>query len=87
MKDDWKVGTKETQKLKDFQPLCKTANDAKRSHCKQYKETHKRYDAKQLGYSYSFTRVDENSPVCDGCYWNDPYEFNQEISENFIKKS
>ncbi len=41
-KDDWKLVDPKTQEANDFQPLSKAANDAKRSHCKVCKETHKR---------------------------------------------
>lgn len=44
-----------TQTLEDFQPLSKPANDAKRQFCKECKRTGIRYDAKQLGYTVSFT--------------------------------
>ena len=85
MKDDWRLNDKSLQSLDDFQPLCKTANDAKRGHCKKCKETGKRYDAKQLGYSESYVYGNKNSKTCVGCYWYDPKEFNREISKDFIK--
>lgn len=84
-KNTQSVGDKETQKISDFQPLCKTANDAKRSHCKLCKESGKRYDATRLGYSVPFTYGDENTKVCQGCYWYDPKAFNAKISENYHK--
>jgi hypothetical protein len=37
-----------TQKLEDFQPLSKAANDAKRQHCKICMRTGERFDAKKL---------------------------------------
>lgn len=40
----------ENQKIDDFQPLSKAANDAKRQHCKDCIKTGKRYDARRLGY-------------------------------------
>mgnify|MGYP000012565241 FL=1 len=85
MKDDWRLNDKSRQKLDDFQPLCKTANDAKRSHCKKCKEIGKRYDATRLGYSTSYTFGTSTSKTCVGCYWYDPYAFNKEISKGFIK--
>ena len=84
-KNDGRVGDKEKQVIDDFQPLCKTANDAKRTHCKHCKSTGKRYDAKRLGYKVSYTFGDENSKTCVGCYWYDPIEFNKEISKDFVK--
>lgn len=70
-------------KLKDFQGLCKTANDAKRQHCKDCLKTKKRYDATRLGYSVSFVKGDESSLFCEGCYWYDPIAFNKIISANY----
>lgn len=74
-----------SQRLEDYQPLSKAANDAKRRHCKECRETGKRYDATRLGYSQAFVLGDETTKVCDGCYWHDPKFFNQEISKSFIK--
>ena len=73
------------QKKEDFQTLCKTCNDAKRTHCKRCQDTGERFDAKQLGYKESFILGDKYSPNCEGCYWHDPKKFNEKISENFIK--
>lgn len=85
MKDDWRLNDKSMQKIEDFKPLSKTANDAKRQHCKKCLETGKRYNAKKLGYSESYTYGSENSKTCVGCYWYDPVAFNKEISKNFEK--
>lgn len=85
MKDDWRLNDKSFQKLDDFQPLSKTANDAKRQHCKRCLETGIRYDAKKLGYSESYVFGNANSKTCVGCYWYDPRAFNKEISKDFIK--
>lgn len=87
MKDDWRLNDKSYQKLEDFQPLSKTANDAKRQHCKKCIETGKRYDAKKLGYKESYILGTENSKTCVGCYWHDPKKFNEKISENFNKQA
>ena len=85
MKDDWRLNDKSLQKIEDFQPLSKTANDAKRGHCTKCLETGKRYNAKRLGYSESYIFGNENSKTCVGCYWYDPVAFNREISKGFIK--
>ncbi len=67
----------------DFQPLSKAANNAKRQHCKECRKTDKRFDARRLGYSRGYVRGDKvYSGSCVGCYWHDPYFFNQEISKN-----
>ena len=78
-KNDMRVSDMETQKLEDFQPLCKAANDIKRQICKKCKETDKRWDAKNLiGNPYSFYEGDENYTEdlgCKGCYQYDPVEY------------
>lgn len=78
-KNDDRVSDIKTQKLDDFQPLCKAANDAKRQICKRCKETDKRWDARNLkGNPYSFYEGDENYSKdlgCIGCYQYDPVEY------------
>ena len=54
MKNEGRVMRNEEQRLEDFQPLSKAANDAKRQFCKECRRTGLRYDAKQLGYPMSF---------------------------------
>lgn len=81
-KNDPKVMTPETQKISDFQPLSKPANDAKRQFCIECKTTWKRYDAKKLWYSVSFVEWDENYNEEIGCKWcfrYDPIEFRQKL--------
>lgn len=85
LKNDWRLNDKKFQKLEDFQPLTKTANDAKREHCTKCKETGKRYDARKLGYKEAYIYGSETSKTCVGCYWYNPQMFNQKISENFNK--
>lgn len=84
-KDEHYMNDMANQSLDDFQPLSKAANDAKRSHCKTCVTTGKRYDAKRLGYSVSYTKGDENTDNCQGCYWYDPIKFNREVSAEFNK--
>ncbi|MBR8464459.1 restriction endonuclease [Campylobacter sp. faydin G-24] len=78
-KNDLRVSDISTQKLEDFQPLCKAANDAKRQICKICKEKNKRWDAKNIpGNPYSFYEGDENYTNelgCRGCYQYDPVEY------------
>ena len=69
-----------------FQCLSKAENDAKRQHCKNCRESKKRFDASVLGYSVGWVAGDESSNNCDGCYWNDPIKFNAIISQNFRRK-
>lgn len=78
-KNDHRVSDTKTQKLEDFQPLSKAANDAKRQICKACKETNKRWSAKNiLGNPYAFYQGDENYSDelgCIGCYQYDPVEY------------
>ena len=84
-----------SQKLEDFQPLCKAANDIKRQICKICKETNKRWDAKNIsGNPYSFYEGDEKYTEelgCKGCYQYDPVEYRRRtvrrLSEEAIKES
>ncbi len=84
-KNESRVMRNEEQKLSDFQPLSKAANDAKRQFCKECKKTGIRYDAKQLGYPISYYA---GGPVhsgkedgCIGCFWYDPLEFRRHLEE------
>lgn len=82
-KQDLRIMNTTTQTLEDFQPLSKPANDAKRQFCKECKGTDKRYDAKLLGYTVSFiagTINYDNQLGCKGCYWHDPFAFNQALA-------
>ena len=85
MKNESRVMQNKKQKLSDFQPLSKAANDAKRQFCKECKATGKRYDAKLLGYpmSYYFGVAKHNGEenACVGCYWYDPLEFKKHLAE------
>lgn len=79
--NSWIMNTK-TQKLEDFQPLSKAANDAKRQYCKECKKTWKRYDAKNLYYPVSFTKGDENyneNIGCEWCFRYDPKAFREKL--------
>ena len=67
--------------IDDFQPLSQAANSAKRQHCKTCRETGRRFDATQLGYSRAQIKGDgEYRGTCIGCYWHDPHRFNRVIS-------
>ena len=78
-KNSERVSDIATQKIEDFQPLCKAANDAKRQICKKCKETNKRWNAKNLlGNPYPYYEGDENYDKnigCVGCYQYDPVEY------------
>ncbi len=85
MKNEARVMQNEHQRLSDFQPLSKAANDAKRQYCKECKRTGIRYDAKLLGYpmSYYLGNAHHNGGenACVGCYWYDPLEFKRHLTE------
>lgn len=72
-----------TQKIEDFQPLSKAANDAKRQICKICRRTNIRFDAKKLGYPMSYYAGNEihggNEKGCIGCFWYDPIEFRKHL--------
>jgi hypothetical protein len=78
-KDNDRISNMETQKITDFQPLCKAANDVKRQICKRCKKTNKRWSAKNIkGNPYDFYEGDENYMQelgCKGCYQYDPVEY------------
>ena len=83
MKNEDRVMRNEDQRLEDFQPLSKAANDAKRQYCKECRRTGIRYDAKKLGYPMSYykggaTHNNEEN-ACEGCYWYDPIEFKKHL--------
>ena len=82
-KDDHRVSNLKTQKLEDFQPLSKAANDIKRQICKRCKETNKRWNAKNLkGNPFEFYYGDENYTEevgCVGCYQYDPVEYRKTV--------
>lgn len=90
-KEDERVSRTSTQRLDDFQPLCKAANDAKRQICKKCKETDKRWDARNLkGNPYSFYDGDENYTKdlgCKGCYQYDPVEYRKSCAMKIIKEA
>ena len=85
MKNEDRVMKNEEQKLSDFQPLSKAANDAKRQFCKECMRTGIRYDAKQLGYPMSYyeggQKHNNEENACIGCYWYDPLEFKRHLQK------
>lgn len=85
MKNEDRVMLNKNQKLSDFQPISKAANDAKRQYCKECKASGIRYDAKQLGYPMSYysggPRHNNEKDACIGCYWFDPLEFKKHLQE------
>ena len=87
MKNESRVMQNENQKLSDFQPLSKAANDAKRQFCKECRKSHKRFDAKLLGYPMSYyleSAIHNNEEnACIGCFWYYPLEFRKHLTQKF----
>lgn len=85
MKNEDRVMRNEDQRLEDFQPLSKAANDAKRQFCKECRRTQIRFDAKLLGYPMSYyagtTHHNFEENACVGCYWYDPIEFKKHLTK------
>lgn len=85
MKNEDRVMRNEDQRIEDFQPLSKAANDAKRQFCKVCRRTGIRFDAQLLGYPMSYyvgeARHNNEENACVGCYWYDPLEFKKHLAE------
>ncbi|MFJ1378387.1 restriction endonuclease [Capnocytophaga canimorsus] len=90
-KNNERVSDIKTQKIEDFQPLSKAANDAKRQICKRCKETNKRWSAKNIkGNPYEFYDGDENYTEelgCIGCYQYDPVEYRKESIKKISREA
>ena len=78
-KEDWRVSNPKTQRVEDFQPLCKAANDVKRQICKECKLSNERWDATNIkGNPYPFYEGDihySDDLGCIGCSQYDPVEY------------
>lgn len=85
MKNEDRVMRNKEQRVEDFQPLSKAANDAKRQFCKECRRTGIRYDAKKLGYPMSYyqggAEHHNEANACVGCFWYDPIEFRKHLME------
>lgn len=83
LKNEDRIMQNKEQRLSDFQPLSKAANDAKRQFCKQCRHTGIRYDAKKLGYTISYytggAYHNNEQTSCIGCYWYDPLVFKSHL--------
>lgn len=90
-KNNMRVSDMSTQRLDDFQPLCKAANDIKRQICKNCVKYNKRWDAKNIaGNPYSFYVGDENYTEelgCVGCYQYDPVEYRISCAKKLSQES
>ena len=89
-KNDERISKLESQKIEDFQPLCKAANDVKRQICKECKKTNIRWDAKNIkGNPYSYYEGNEKYTEelgCKGCYQYDPVEYRKESVRKITKE-
>ena len=89
-KNDERISSLEGQKIEDFQPLCKAANDVKRQICKECKKTNIRWDAKNIkGNPYSYYEGNEKYTEelgCKGCYQYDPVEYRKESVRKITKE-
>jgi len=82
-RDDPRYNNPDKLTTDDFQPLSKAANNAKKQHCKDCRNTNRRFDAKRLGYNVSqWAGNGRYMGTCVGCYWHDPLRFNKEVSKN-----
>lgn len=80
--DDPRLNDASRVTLDDFQPLSTAANTAKRQHCKECRETDRRFDAKTLGFAVSQFKGDGvYRGTCVGCYWHDVRRFHTEVSK------
>ena len=84
LKNDPRVLDKSTQKLYDFQPLCKHCNMLKKSASQARNKTNKRIGATKYGYNIDFITGDENFDRNDpnwyiGTYWGDVIEFKKSL--------
>lgn len=90
-KNDMRVSNPSLQRIEDFQPLCKAANDIKRQICKRCAQSDKRWDAKNIeGNPYSFYEGDDNYTEqlgCVGCYQYDPVEYRIRSAERLSKET
>ena len=90
-KEDWRVSNPLLQRMEDFQPLCKAANDVKRQICKECKLSNERWDATNIkGNPYPFYEGDKNYTKelgCVGCYQYDPVEYRKSCARKISKEA
>lgn len=90
-KNNMRVSDIKTQRLEDFQPLCKAANDIKREICKKCAKSNERWDARNIeGNPYSFYEGDKTYTEklgCVGCYQYDPVEYRIVCAQKLSKET
>lgn len=82
-KQDSRVSNLQTQRMSDFQPLCKACNDMKRQACKVCREKGVRWDAKNIeGNPVSYYRggaIYSPNLGCEGCFLFDPVQYRRAV--------
>ena len=79
-RDDPRLSDASRVTIDDFQPLSKAANNAKRQHCRECRETGRRFDARQLGFAVAQTKGNgAYRGSCVGCYWYDVRQFRGDV--------
>ena len=88
-KNDMRVSDMSTQRIEDFQPLCKAANDIKRQICKDCAKSDKRWNARNIeGNPYDFYAGGEDyEGTCVGCYQYDPVEYRKSSARRIVEES
>lgn len=88
-KTDMRVSDMATQRIDDFQPLCKAANDIKRQICKNCALSDKRWKARNIeGNPYDFYEGGEDyEGTCVGCYQYDPVEYRKRSARRIVEES
>ena len=90
-KKDLRVSDPKLQKLEDFQPLCKAANDIKRQICKECEINKERWDATKLkGNPYPLYDGDKEYTKelgCVGCYQYDPVAYRKSLVARLSKEA
>lgn len=88
-KNDMRVSDMATQRIEDFQPLCKAANDIKRQICKKCAMSDKRWSARNIeGNPYDFyAGGEEYEGTCVGCYQYDPVEYRKSSARRIVEES
>lgn len=88
-KNDMRISDMATQRIEDFQPLCKAANDIKRQICKNCALNDRRWNARNIeGNPYDFYEGGEKyEGTCVGCYQYDPVEYRKRSAQRIVEES
>lgn len=90
-KGNARISNPKTQRVDDFQPLSKAANDVKRQICKECIRTNRRWSAKHIkGNPYDFYEGTERYTEklgCVGCYQYDPVEYRMQSTRRIAMEA